>query len=109
MELIAVNPEGLTTADEKLLVKNEALLSQKSWPSSGDGWQSSGKGSKGGAAYSWTPNPKGKGKKDGGKGKKGAKGKKGESKGKDDLMPPNPKPMGHMGTGVNAADAFPSS
>ena len=85
LELIAVNPEGLTTADEKLLVKNESLLSQKSWPSSGDGWPSSGKGNKGGAPYSWIPNPKGnKGKKDGGKGKKGAKGKKGESRGKDD-------------------------
>ena len=84
LELIAVNPEGLTTADEKLLVKNEALLSQKSWPSSGDGWQNSGKGNKGGAAHTWIPNPKGKGKKEGGKGKKGAKGKKGDGKGKDD-------------------------
>ena len=84
LELIAVNPEGLTTADEKLLVKNEALLSQKSWLSSRDDWQSYDKGSKGEASYTWIPNNKGKGKKEGGKGKKGAKGKKGEGKGKDD-------------------------
>ena len=83
LELIPVNMEGLTTADEKLLVKNETLLNQKSLPSSGDGWQNYGKGDKGNSSYHWIPQPKGKGKKDGGKRKKGAQGKKGEGKGKE--------------------------
>ena len=82
LELIPVNTEGLTTVDEKVLVRNESLLNQKSSPSSGDGWQSYGKGDKSHQPYSWIPQGKGKGKKEGDKGKKGAKGKKGEGKGK---------------------------
>ena len=41
--MIPVNTEGLTTVDEKMLVRNESLLNQKSSPSSGDGWQNYGK------------------------------------------------------------------
>ena len=85
LELVPVNTEGLTTVDEKVLVRNESLLSQKSTISSGEGWQSYGKGDKVRQPYSWIPSGKGKGKKEGGKGKKGAKGKKGEGKkGKQD-------------------------
>ena len=76
LELLPVNVEGLTTADEKQLVQNEAQLNQKSWNSSGDAWWSSGKASKG-ESYNWIPNVKAKGKD---KGKDKAKGK---GKGKD--------------------------
>ena len=76
---------GLTTVYEKVLVRNENLLSQKNTPSSGEDWQSYGKGDKSHQPYSWIPNGKGKGKKEGGKGKKGATGKKGDGKkGKQD-------------------------
>ena len=86
LELVPVNTEGLTTVDEKVLVRNESLLKEKSTPSSGDGWMNYGQGGKSHHPYSsWIPNGKGKGKKEGGKGKKGAKGKKGEGKkGKND-------------------------
>ena len=81
LELIPVNPEGLTTADEKLLVKNETLLNQKSPPAHEHDWSGHGKGGKSTPSFSWTPSGKGKSKKDGGKGKKGNKGKKGDKKG----------------------------
>ena len=81
LEMIPVNPEGLTTADEKLLMNNESNLNRKEWRSSGDDWQSYSNKGKGDAAHSWIPHPKGKGKKEGGKGKKGEKGKKSDKKG----------------------------
>ena len=80
LELVPVNPEGLTTIDEKHMMRNEAMMSQKGMPSSDDGWQNSGKG-KSKAPYEWIPGGKGNGKKGDGKGKKGAKGKKGDKKG----------------------------
>ena len=78
LELIEVNPEGLTSVDENLLVRNEATQNQKSWPSSDGGWQSSGWGSN--SDYQWITQPQGKGK-GADKGKKGEKGKKGGQKG----------------------------
>ena len=78
LELIPVNPEGLTTVGEKLLVKNESNLNQNNWPSFGESWSSYGKGEKDSSSHKWIPQGKGKGKKDGEKGKKGAKGKKGD-------------------------------
>jgi hypothetical protein len=74
-----VNPEGLTSVDENLLVRNEATQSQKSWPSSDGGWPSSDWGSNS-EYYQWIPQPQGKGK-GADKGKKGEKGKKGGKKG----------------------------
>ena len=44
LELVPVNPEGLTTADEKLLVKNEILLNQKSSHAHASEWMGHGKG-----------------------------------------------------------------
>ena len=80
LELVPVNPEGLTTIDEKHMMRNEAMMSQKGTPSLDDGWQNSGKG-KSKVPYQWNPAGQGNGKKGDGKGKKGAKGKKGDKKG----------------------------
>ena len=78
LELVPVNPEGLTTIDEKLLVKNETLLNQKSSSPHASEWTGHGKGGNSNSSYSWTPSGNGKSKKGGGKGKKGNKGKKGD-------------------------------
>ena len=68
LELIPVNVEGLTTADEKQVLRNEALMSKGSWTNSGNDWSESGKGKF--QNYTWVP-----------KGKKGdPKGNKGEQK-----------------------------
>ena len=84
LELVAVNPEGLTTVDEKLLIRNESHQSQKKPHSFVGGWQNYGGEERSSHPYSWIPKGKGKGKKGDGKGKKGAKGKKGDGKGKKD-------------------------
>ena len=80
LELVPVHLDGLTTADEQQMQKNEAQLNHPSWNSSGDGWGDSGKGQKPGN-YPWVPKNKGKGKKGKDEGKKGDKGK---GKGKKD-------------------------
>ena len=54
LELVPVNPEGLTTADENLLMRNEA----REWHSSDGGWQNYEQGGKG-ANYQWIPKGKG--------------------------------------------------
>jgi len=79
LELVEVNPEGLTSVDENLLVRNESTQSQRNWPSSDGGWQISDWGNNS-DHYQWLPNPQGKGK-GSDKGKKGEKGKKGGKKG----------------------------
>ena len=77
LELIPVNVEGLTTADEKQVLRNEALMSKGSWTGSGDDWSGFGKGKF--SNYTWPA----KGQKDDQKAKKGdQKGKKGKGKGK---------------------------
>ena len=78
LELVPVNPDGLTTVDEKLLVKNEMLLNQKSSPAQASDWTGHGKGGNSNSSHSWIPSGNGKSKKGGGKGKKGNKGKKGD-------------------------------
>ena len=79
LELVEVNPEGLTSVDEKLLVRNESTQSQKGWSSSDGGWQNSDWGNEG-SNYQWLANQQGKGK-GSDKGKKGDMGKKGGKKG----------------------------
>ena len=102
LELVPVNTEGLTTADEKVLVRNESLLTQKNSSSSGEGWQNYGEGDKGHQPYSWIPQGKGKGKKE-----KGAKGKKGEGKGKKDRYRQRKRRAADLEEMVgSAADAF---
>ena len=77
LEALPVNVEGLTTADEKQVAKNEVIMQKADWTSNIDWWQS-GKGKP--AAYTRVPDKgKGKGEK---KGKDKRKGKKGEEKGK---------------------------
>ena len=78
LELIPVNTEGLTTADEKQGLRNEALMNKPTWKGSGGDWSQSGKGNYGNCQ--WIPEQKGKkgeqtGKKASRKGKK-EKGKK---------------------------------
>ena len=73
LELLPVNTEGLTTADEKHMVRNEVLLNKKEWASSETGWPKSGKGKP--ENYTWQPQGKGKG-----EGKGQPKGKKGKGK-----------------------------
>ena len=70
LELLPVNPEGLTTADEKQVLRNAALLAKGNWSDSGKSWSASGKGAY--QNYTWIP---------AGKAGKGA-GKKGDQKGK---------------------------
>ena len=80
LELVEVNPEGLTSVDENLLVRNESAQSQKSWASSDGGWQNSD-WRQSSDHYQWVSSqPQGKGK-GADKGKKGEKGKKGGKKG----------------------------
>jgi hypothetical protein len=73
LELIPVKVEGLTTAEDKQILRVEAQMDKADWSSSGNGWGNSGKGAD---HYNWIPSWKG-----GAKGKKG-KGAKGEAKGK---------------------------
>ena len=80
LELVPVNPEGLTTVDENLLVRNEAHLNPPPPRVYDADWTGQAKG-KGYPQSSWIPSGNGKGKKEGGKGKKGSKGKKGDKKG----------------------------
>ena len=80
LELVEVNPEGLTSVDENLLVRNETAQNQRNWPSSDGGWQNSDWWQSS-DHYQWIPNqPQGRGK-GAEKGKKGDKGKKGGKKG----------------------------
>ena len=44
LELLPVNVEGLTTADEKQVLRNEASMSRASWTGYGNDWNGSGKG-----------------------------------------------------------------
>ena len=76
LELILVNTEGLTTADEKQVLRNEALMNKPTWKGSGGDWSQSGKGTYGN--YQCIPEQKGKGKEKKGKEAKG----KGKGKGK---------------------------
>ena len=80
LELVAVNPEGLTTVDEKLLIKNESMLNHKSSSPHSSTWMGHGKGNGSNSSYRWNPSGGGKNKKGGGKGKKNGKGRKGDKK-----------------------------
>ena len=81
LELIPVNVEGLTSADDKEIVRQEQQWSKADWNSSNANWQASGKGKP--EKYNWISKGQGKWEK-GKKGEKGkGKGKKG-SKGKDE-------------------------
>ena len=80
LELIPVNPDGLTTADEQLLIQNETRLNLKSSHTSDADWTGHGKGHNNNPSYAWIPAGNGKGKKGGGKGKEGGAGKKGDKK-----------------------------
>ena len=79
LELVPVNPEGLTSIDEKQVIRNETTANRSTWQNSGDGWTGSGKGKY--QNYTWVPTPKGKTKDKGkDKGKNGKKGKGGKDK-----------------------------
>ena len=77
LEALPVNVEGLTTADEKQVAKNEVAMEKSDWNSNG-GWWQSGKGKP--ESYTWLPKGKGKGEK---KGKEKCKGDKKGKKAKD--------------------------
>ena len=77
LELLPVNVEGLTSVDDKLVVRNETLMGKGDASSSSNAWIPSGKGKP--ENYTWVPKGRGKGDKDD-KGKKGDKGNKGKGK-----------------------------
>ena len=77
LELLPVNVEGLTSADDKLVVRNETLLGKGDVSSSSNAWIPSGKGKN--ENYTWVPKGKGKGDKNKNK-EKGDKGNKGKGK-----------------------------
>jgi len=85
LELIPVKVEGLTTAEDKQILRHESHLDKSEWNTYGNTWNGSGKGS---GQFGWVPNGHGepKGKKGGPKGepkgkKGGPKAKKGDGKG----------------------------
>ena len=65
LELVPVNPEGLTTVDEKLLVKNETLLNRQTPSPHAAEWTGHGKGGSSNSSHSWIPSGNGKSKKGG--------------------------------------------
>ena len=84
LELLPVHTEGLSSTDDKQVLRHEASASKGSWSSSGKDWTNYGKGKP--SNYQWVPGDKSKQK---GKGKSGVKGKakgKGKKEGEAEII-----------------------